>query len=154
MRTTEEKKIGGLQKELRTRLFEMGLRVQVLNAGNQERVRETMDGICELIGFAKLTTIEEERILFPKLAISAPNMVTLLEQEQERMTDCGEKVCMIIEQWENSISAKEKQRLTRLVQFGFNNWMANLLQYLNKQQLLEVEAESEEVKPLVVVEAA
>jgi hypothetical protein len=154
MKTTEEKRIGGLQKELRTRLYEMGLQVQVLNAANQERVRDTMDGICELIGFAKLTTVEEERTLFPKLAISAPFMVTLLEQEQERMIECGEKVCIIIEQWENSISAKEKQRLTRLVQFGFNDWMANLLQYLNKQQLLHIEAESETVEELLVVEAA
>lgn len=154
MKTTEEKRIGGLQKELRTRLYEMGLQVQVLNAGNQDRVRETMDGICELIGFAKLTTVEEERTLFPKLAIAAPFMVTLLEQEQERMIDSGEKLCIIIEQWENSISTKEKQRLTRLVQFGYNDWMANLLQYLNKQQLLQVETEAEEIEPLVVVEAA
>jgi hypothetical protein len=154
MRTTEEKRIEGLQKELRTRLFEMGLQVQVLHAGNQERVRVTMDGICELIGFAKLTTVEEERTLFPKLAISAPFMVTLLEQEQERMINSGEKLCIIIEQWENSISTKEKQRLTQLVQFGFNDWMANLLQYLNKQQLLQVEAESEEIEELQVVEAA
>jgi hypothetical protein len=154
MKTTEEKRIEGLQKELRTRLYEMGLQVQVLNAANQERVRDTMDGICELIGFAKLTTVEEERTLFPKLAISAPFMVTLLEQDQERMIECGEKVCIIIEQWENNISAKEKQRLTRLIQFGFNDWMANLLQYLNKQQLLHIEAESEKVEELLVVEAA
>jgi hypothetical protein len=32
--------------------------------------------------------------------------------------------------------------------------MANLLQYLNKQQLLQVEAESEEIEELQVVEAA
>jgi hypothetical protein len=154
MKTTEEKRIGGLQKELRTRLYEMGLQVQVLHAGNQDRVKNTIDGICELIGFAKLTTVEEERTLFPKLAISAPFMVTLLEQEQERMIDCGEKVCIVIEQWENSISAKERKRLTRLVQFGFNDWMANLLQYLNKQQLLHIEAETEAVEELLVVEAA
>lgn len=143
-----------MQKELRTRLYEMGLQVQVLQAGNQERVRETMDGICELIGFAKLTTIEEEKTLFPTLAISAPFMVTLLEHDQERIVGIGERLSINIEQWENSISTREKQKLTRLVQFGFNDWMANLLQYLNKQQLLEVEAESEEIEQPLVVEAA
>jgi hypothetical protein len=154
MRTTEEKRIGGLQKELRTRLYEAGLQVQVMNAGNQDQVRRTIDGICELIGFAKLTTVEEEKILFPSLAISAPFMVSLLEQDQERLHDIGEKLCILIEQWENSISTREKQRLATLIQFGYNEWMATLLQYLNKQQLLYVEAEAETAETLLEVEAA
>ncbi len=70
------------------------------------------------------------------------------------MFSTGEKLSINIEQWENSISAKEKLRLTRLIQFSFNDWMANLLQYLNKQQLLHIEAETEEVEPIAVVEAA
>jgi hypothetical protein len=154
MRKTEENRTLGLQKELRTRLYEMGLRVQVLNAGNHEQVRETLDGICELIGFAKLTTIEVEKSLFPALAVSAPMVVSLLEQEQDRMLEIAEKLCIQIEHWESSISTNEKQRLTLMIQFGFNNWMTSLLQYLNKHQLLQLETEKEAVQTLVVVEAA
>jgi hypothetical protein len=154
MKTTEEKRIGGLQKELRTRLYETGLRVQVMNAVNQEQARETIEGICELIGFANLTTVEEEKTLFPTLAISAPFIVTLLEQEQDRIHEISEKLCISIDQWENSISIKEKQKLTLMIQFGFNDWMAIIIQYLNKQQLLQVENETEMVEKLRVVEAA
>ncbi|HLO80692.1 MAG TPA: hypothetical protein VK166_07025 [Chitinophagaceae bacterium] len=154
MRTTEENRIGGLQKELRTRLYETGLQVQVMNAGKQDQVRRTIDGICELIGFAKLTTIEEEKTLFPSLAISAPFMVSLLEQEQMRMHEISEKLCISIEQWENSISVREKQRLAIMIQFGYNDWMANLLQYLNKQQLLHISAETEAAETLLEVVAA
>lgn len=139
MKTTDEKRTRGLQKELRKRLYEMGLRIQLLNAGNQEQVKELIDGICELIGFAKLTTVEDEKNLFPPLAISAPLMVSLLEQEQERIHEVAEKLCISIEHWENSFSTKEKSRYLINIRFGFHDWMTNLLQYLNKQELLRHE---------------
>ena len=74
MKTADEKRVLGLQKELRLRLYEMGLRIQLMNEHDQ--VRETIDGICELIGFAKLTKKEEEKHLFPSLAILAAVPVT------------------------------------------------------------------------------
>ncbi len=154
MRTTEEKRIGGLQKELRSRLYETGLRIQVLDAGNHEQVKETLDGICELIGFAKLTTVEEEKLLFPSLAISAPFMVSLFEQEQERMHEIGEKLCISIEQWENSLSTREKQRQIQLIRFGYNEWMANVMLYLNKRQMIQADENTEVSEKFLVVEAA
>lgn len=141
MKTKEENRVGGLQKELRMKLYEMGLRIQLMNEGNQEQVRETIDGICELIGFSRLTKKEEEKNLFPSLAISAPFMVSLLEHEQERIIEMGEKLCIVIEQWENSFTARQQQYTIQQIQISFNDWMANLLQYLNKQQLLQTEIE-------------
>jgi len=154
MKTTEEKRVLGRQKELRLRLYEMGLRIQLMNERNQEQVRETIDGICELIGFAKLTKKEEEKHLFPSLAISAPFMVSLLEQEQDHILELGEKVCISVEQWENSFTGRQQQQSIQQIQLGYNDWMANLLQYLNKQQLLHTTAEEQrEKKPLTVVAA-
>jgi hypothetical protein len=154
MKTAEEKRVLGLQKELRLRLYEMGLRIQLMNERNQEQVRETIDGICELIGFAKLTKKEEERNLFPSLAISAPFMVSLLEQEQDRMLDLGEKICIYIEHWENSFTGKQQEDSIQQIQLGFNDWMANLLQYLNKQQLLQKGVEEQREKNSIAVAAA
>lgn len=154
MRTTNDQKVSGLQKELRTRLYETALRIQSINAARQEQVKQAIDEICELIGFAKLTSVEEEKSLFPAFAITAPFMVTLLEQEKEKINEISEKLCINIEQWENSIATKEKQRMISLIQFSYNEWMVNFLFYLNKQQLLQIENDSEEKIKLVAVAAA
>jgi hypothetical protein len=154
MKTAEEKRVLGLQKELRLKLYEMGLRIQLMNERNQEQVKGTIDGICELIGFAKLTKKEEEKNLFPSLAISAPFMVSLLEQEQECILELGEKVCISIEQWENSFTGKQQQQSLQQIQLGFNDWMAKLLQYLNKQQLLQTSVEQQREKKSISVAAA
>ena len=132
----------------------MGLRIQLMNERNQEQVRETIDGICELIGFAKLTKKEEEKHVFPSLAISAPFMVSLLEQEQDRVLELGEKLFVSIEQWENSFTGRQQERSVQQIQLVFNDWMANLLQYLNKQQLLHTSVEDQREKKTVTVVAA
>ena len=154
MKTVEENRVLGLQKDLRLRLYEMGLRIQLMNERNREQVRETIEGICELIGFAKLTKKEEEKNLFPSLAISAPFMVSLLEQEQDRILELGEKISIVVEQWENSITGKQQLSCIQQIQLGFNDWMANLLQYLNKQQLLQAGVEEQRAKKPLVVAAA
>jgi hypothetical protein len=154
MKKAEENRVLALQKELRLRLYEMGLRIQLMNERNQEQVRETIDGICELIGFAKLTKKEEEKSLFPSLVISAPFMVSLLEQEQERILGLGEKISIGVEQWENSVTSKQQQSSIHKIQLGFNDWMASLLLYLNKQQLLQAGVEEQRAKKTLVVAAA
>jgi hypothetical protein len=154
MKTAEENRVLGLQKELRLRLYEMGLQIQLMNERNQEQVRETIDGICELIGFAKLTKKEEEKNLFPSLAISAPFMVSLLEQDQDRILELGEKISIVVEQWENSVTVKQQQHSIQQIQLGFNDWMASLLQYLNKQQLLQTGVEEQRAKKPLAVAAA
>ena len=154
MKTAEERKVLGLQKELRLKLYEMGLRIQLMNERNQEQVKQTIDGICELIGFARLTKKEEEKNLFPSLAISAPFMVSLLEQDQQHILELGEKVCIAIEQWENSFTGRQQQLGLQQVRFGFNDWMANMLQYLNKQDILFSSVEEQQEKKSLKVAAA
>lgn len=152
MITTDEQKMNRLQRSLRTDLYETGLQVQVMNNSNHRQVKETFERINALIGLAKLTTVEEEKIFFPSLAITAPFMVTLLEQEKEKINLQVEKLGSLMDEWDESFSNNEKVRLGMKVQFAFNDWMANLLHYMNKQQLLlhqEFEVETEE-KSMVV----
>lgn len=64
--------------------------------------------------------------------------------------DYKERLGRLMEEWDESFSTNEKARLCMKVQFAFNNWMAYLLQYLNKQQMLNLESEVEvEKKGLV-----
>jgi len=135
MRTTEHR-TGNLQKALRTKVFETGLQMQAINMGNVVEAKDTIDRICELIGFAKLTTVEETKNVFPMLAITAPFMVNLLEQEQEKLDQQAERICEAMDSWEESLSLGQKRKLGKEMALLFNDWITNLLQYLNRQQTI------------------
>jgi hypothetical protein len=126
--------------------------------GDAGQVKETMEGICELIGFAKLTTVEESRNLFPTLAISAPFMVNLLEQEQEKLDLQAERICEVMDLWEDSLSNSERRKLGMEMMQLFNQWTVEILQYLNRQQsvaetLVATEEEAQEKVKFLVAAA-
>lgn len=123
-----------LQHELRKRLFETGLRA--LEMKNQKEVRETLDQMCGLIGFTAFTALEDEKNVFPTLAASSPFMVSLMEQEQEKNRRLSERLAQVTEMYEESISAEEKKRTIKMIRLSFNDWMTQVLTYLNKQQLV------------------
>ncbi len=154
MNTTEEQKMTGLQRMLRTKLYETGLRAQVMNISNQGQVKETFDGINELTGLARLTAVHEEKTLFPSLAITAPFMVSLLEQELEKINLLLEKLNVLMDHWEHSFSIHEKSKLVQKVQFAFNDWMAQQLQYMNKLELLGQDSAKTEVEDNLMIVAA
>ncbi len=123
-----------LQHELRTRLFETGLRV--LQMKSEKVVRETLDQIGGLIGFTALSALEDEKHVFPALAAQAPFMVSLLEQEQDKNRKLSERLCQATELHEESISGEEKKMNLKMIRLSFNDWMTQVLNYLNKQQLV------------------
>lgn len=154
MTTRDDQKMNGLQRALRVDLYETGLQVQVMNNSNHRQAKEIFDRINALIGLAKLTHVEEEKIFFPSLAITAPFIVTLLEQEKEKINLQVDRLSLLMDEWEESFSPNEKAGLSLQVQFAFNDWMAYLLQYMNKQQMLIHQASEVKLKEKAVVVAA
>ena len=145
MRTLDRKRAKVSQHQLRTRLFETGLLVQEL--GHETDAKETIDEINTVIGLTALNTLADGKNVFPAIVAIAPHMVSLLEQEQEKSQMLSEKLCTAIEHFEEGFSEDEKRIDFKLIRFTFNDWMAQVLSYLNKLELVVQELIEEDVEP-------
>ena len=67
MKGRTDNRINGLHKELRNRMYAAGLQSEIMHEGNNEGAKKFLDGLKELVGFAALVVMEEERVFFPGL---------------------------------------------------------------------------------------
>ena len=143
MRTTDWKKARALQHQLRTGLFETGLLVQQL--GNETDARKTIDEINSVIGLTALTALEDGKNIFPAIVAVGPHMVSLLEQEQEKIQELSERLCTAIENLEEGFSQSEKRMELNVTRHVFHDWMTQVLSYLNKLELVMEGLKEEDV---------
>ena len=90
MKRTDENTINSLHRDLRRRMFEAGLQIQMIEDGRREQVKVFLEGLNELTGYSALVTMEEEKNFFPGIISVAPFMIPLLEQEHEKVKEVAE----------------------------------------------------------------
>jgi hypothetical protein len=151
MKPRDENIITNLHKQLRQRLYETGLQAQAIYPGNQDQVNEFLDGLTELVGFSALVAMEEERSLFPGIITVAPFMIPLLEQEHEKISEVGEKICVLADEFEDAYAETERSKNLSLIHTAFNEWLAQMMQHLCREEMIMNQVWASEIETVKVL---
>jgi hypothetical protein len=144
MKRTDENTINSLHRDLRRRMFEAGLQIQMIEDGRREQVKVFLEGLKELTGYSALVTMEEEKNFFPGIISVAPFMIPLLEQEHEKVKELGERICILADDYEDSYADSERIHTLMLVQAAYHEWMAFLMQHLVREEMIMQQAVPQE----------
>jgi hypothetical protein len=143
MKRTDEIKIDSLHKDLRRRMFETGLQAQMIEDGNREQMNDFMEGLKELAGFSALVVMEEERTFFPGIFSVAPFMIPLLEQEHAKVKELGERMCILVDDFEEAYADSERMNALLETRSAYYEWMAFLMQRLVREEMIMKQAFTE-----------
>ena len=144
MKRIGENRINDLHKELRTKMFESGLRGQMIDGKDMKQVKSFLEGIKALVGFSSLVILEEERSFFPNIISVAPFMIPLLEQEHSKMAELGEKICILADDYEEAYADSERINTMMSVSIAYHEWMAFMMQHLLKEEMIMRQVNTEE----------
>jgi len=144
MKGRTDNRINGLHKELRNRMYAAGLQSEIMHERNNEGAKKFLDGLKELVGFAALVVMEEERSFFPGIISVAPFMVPLLEQEHAKMDELGEKICILADDYEEAYADSERMNTMMSVIIAYHEWMAFMMQHLLKEEMIMRQVNTEE----------
>jgi hypothetical protein len=130
MKRTGENTINSLHRDLRRRMFESGLQIQMIEEGRKEQVKVFLEGLKELTGYSALVTMEEEKNFFPGIISVAPFMIPL------KVKELGERICILADDYEESYADSERINTLMLVQAAYHEWMAFLMQHLVREEMI------------------
>lgn len=145
MKRTDEQKINSLHGDLKKKMFETGLQVQIVDDGCRDQMKDFMEGLKGLVGYSAWVIIEEEKIFFPGIISIAPFMIPLLEQEHRKLEELGERICILADDYDEAYTAGEKKSTLMQIRTAYNEWMALTLQHLGREEMIINQVIAEEI---------
>jgi hypothetical protein len=121
-------------------MFETGLQAQMIEDGSREQKNDFMEGLKELAGFSALVVMEEERSVFPGIISVAPFMIPLLEQEHAKVKELGERICVLVDEFEDAYAESERTNALLEARSAYYEWMAFLMQHLVREERIMKQA--------------
>ncbi len=125
-------------------MFETGLQAQMIEEGNREQMGNFLEGLKELVGYSALVVMEEERSFFPGIISVAPFMIPLLEQEHAKVEELGERICILVDEFEEAYADSERMNILVQTRTAYHEWMAFVMQHLVREEMIMNQVMTEE----------